>query len=182
MLEESAYELFLENGYTKTSVEQITQRAGVSRNTFFNYFAAKSDVFWGALDTAAALLRDQLAARPDAEPAFTALERALVETAAQYGPARVPWILTQHEQLGSSSELYTASLPRFDAIAQIFHSFLADRTTESPEHLRTLSYALVGTIIGAAREWADAGQNRGDLSPYVERSVRPLLHAFSSAG
>ncbi|MDO9397103.1 MAG: helix-turn-helix domain-containing protein, partial [Herbiconiux sp.] len=62
MLEEAASELFLEQGYAKTTIEQITQRAGVSRNTFFNYFGAKSDLLWVELDASLAALTAALAA------------------------------------------------------------------------------------------------------------------------
>ena len=36
VLEEAASELFLEKGYLATSIDDIAQRAGVSRATFFN--------------------------------------------------------------------------------------------------------------------------------------------------
>ena len=49
-LAEAACELFLERGYDATSVADITQRAGVSRSSFFNYFSSKSDVLWSGLD------------------------------------------------------------------------------------------------------------------------------------
>ncbi|MDA3804317.1 helix-turn-helix domain containing protein, partial [Clavibacter sp. CT19] len=49
-LEEAAAELFLEHTYAATTVEQIAQRAGVSRATFFNYFASKADLLWAGLD------------------------------------------------------------------------------------------------------------------------------------
>lgn len=49
-LAEAACELFLERGYDATSVADITQRAGVSRSSFFNYFTSKSDVLWSGVD------------------------------------------------------------------------------------------------------------------------------------
>src|SRR5690625_7798635 len=54
MLEEAACELFLERGYADTSVVDITQRAGVSRATFFNYVDSKSDLLWASGDDAIA--------------------------------------------------------------------------------------------------------------------------------
>ncbi|MGB4138172.1 MAG: TetR/AcrR family transcriptional regulator, partial [Microbacterium sp.] len=49
-LAEAACELFLEQGYESTSIADIARRAGVSRSSFFNYFASKSDVLWSGLD------------------------------------------------------------------------------------------------------------------------------------
>ncbi|WP_239640020.1 TetR/AcrR family transcriptional regulator [Microbacterium sp. B24] len=47
---EAATELFLERGFAETTIAAITQRAGVSRSSFFNYFSSKSAVLWAALD------------------------------------------------------------------------------------------------------------------------------------
>ena len=49
-LAEAACELFLEQGYEATSIADIAQRAGVSRSSFFNYFASKGDILWSGLD------------------------------------------------------------------------------------------------------------------------------------
>lgn len=61
-LAEAACELFLEQGYEATSVADITQRAGVSRSSFFNYFSSKSEVLWSGLDQRIVAASDALAA------------------------------------------------------------------------------------------------------------------------
>src|SRR5688500_16866306 len=43
---EAAFALFDEQGYDATTVEQIVERAGVSRSTFFRAFGAKEDVIF----------------------------------------------------------------------------------------------------------------------------------------
>jgi AcrR family transcriptional regulator len=45
----SALTLFREQGYDKTSIDQIAERADVARGTFFNYFQRKEDIIsaWG---------------------------------------------------------------------------------------------------------------------------------------
>src|SRR5215470_17475469 len=48
-LQEAAFKLFEERGYDHTSVAEIAQRAGLTKRTFFRYFADKREVlFWGA--------------------------------------------------------------------------------------------------------------------------------------
>ena len=59
-LEEAALELFLEQGYTPTTIDQITSRAGVSRATFFNYFSSKADLLWVEVDDALDSLGDDI--------------------------------------------------------------------------------------------------------------------------
>src|SRR5690606_15570018 len=100
MLQDAAFELFLENGYAGTTVEQIAQRAGGSRNTFFTYFGAKGDVFWVELDEAAASFDTRLASvAADAAP-LPALLDAVLEVVADFGPSHVPFALTQAELMG----------------------------------------------------------------------------------
>ncbi|HEV7949985.1 MAG TPA: helix-turn-helix domain-containing protein [Glaciihabitans sp.] len=45
-LESAALELFAEQGYTATTVPQITARAGLTTRTFFRHFADKRDVLF----------------------------------------------------------------------------------------------------------------------------------------
>ncbi|WP_420039437.1 TetR/AcrR family transcriptional regulator [Gordonia sp. MP11Mi] len=47
-LHNAAIDLVQENGLTETTVSAIADRAGVSRRTFFNYFASKEDAVLGA--------------------------------------------------------------------------------------------------------------------------------------
>lgn len=45
-LERAALELFIAQGFTATTVPQITQRAGLTTRTFFRHFADKREVFF----------------------------------------------------------------------------------------------------------------------------------------
>lgn len=49
-------------GYREVSVQDVLDRAGVSRPTFYEHFENKEDCFLAALDTAAARLRERLEA------------------------------------------------------------------------------------------------------------------------
>ena len=59
-LTSAAFELFTERGYEKTTVPDITARAGLTTRTFFRYFADKREVIFGGREipeTAAHLIR-----------------------------------------------------------------------------------------------------------------------------
>ena len=67
-LERAAFELFSEQGYSATTVPQITARAGLTTRTFFRYFADKREVIFGGdeiPETAARLITE---APPELEP------------------------------------------------------------------------------------------------------------------
>jgi AcrR family transcriptional regulator len=44
-IEEAAYELFLEQGYSATSMRQIAKRAGIALGGIYNHFASKDEIF-----------------------------------------------------------------------------------------------------------------------------------------
>jgi AcrR family transcriptional regulator len=54
-----------ELGYRKTNVQDVIDRAGVSRPTFYEHFSNKEDCFLAAFDTTASRLRDRVATAAD---------------------------------------------------------------------------------------------------------------------
>ena len=68
-LEEAALELFGERGYEGTTVADIAERAGLTKRTFFRYFADKREVlFSGSEVFEATVLKGVLDAPADASP------------------------------------------------------------------------------------------------------------------
>lgn len=60
-LAQAAFDLFDERGYEQTTVDDITERAGLGRTTFFRYYRSKEDVIFPDHDRLLAQLRDRLA-------------------------------------------------------------------------------------------------------------------------
>ena len=71
-----AWLLFAENGYEATTVDQIAEAAGMSRRTFFRYFAGKDELVLERLVESATMIGDALRGRPPEEPAWPALRGA----------------------------------------------------------------------------------------------------------
>lgn len=73
----AALELFAEQGFDQTSVEQIAQAAGVSRSTFFRQFGGKDDVVFTDHEVLLDRLREFLA-QPHADPWAAVCEASVV--------------------------------------------------------------------------------------------------------
>jgi AcrR family transcriptional regulator len=185
MLEEAASELFLENGYAKTTIEQITQRAGVSRNTFFNYFTSKSDLLWIELDASLRVLTEALAERATSIDPLKAVEDALLATAAAFTADRAPLVLTQYDVMGIDAELRAAGLARALAHADLIERYLVSRlyaenpaAADRPLQARAIALAVLGAAAAAVGRWAADGPARAPLVSYVQRAVHPVLRGF----
>ena len=63
-LQTVAIDLFLQQGFDATTVEQIAEAAGLSRRSFHRYFASKDDVLAAALEDSGATIAAGIAARP----------------------------------------------------------------------------------------------------------------------
>ncbi|TFD55145.1 TetR family transcriptional regulator [Cryobacterium frigoriphilum] len=185
ILEEAAAELFLEQGYAGTTIDQISRRAGVSRNTFFHYFPAKSDLLWVGVDAALAELPAALAACPAELTATDAARWALLRLAAAWGPAEVPWALTQSEVMGTRSELEASALSRLARAAPLLARCVAARAVREPGELRArlLAQGFAGAVLAVAAvavaTWARAGVDRGELSPYLDEVITPVCTGYA---
>ncbi|MGY4857079.1 TetR/AcrR family transcriptional regulator [Cryobacterium sp. AP23] len=181
MLEEAAAELFLERTYAKTTVGDIARRAGVSRNTFFNYFAAKSDLLWVDVDAGLAALPGALAACDRSAPVTVSVRQALLVVAVGFGPGRVPWSVAHDELMETTGELQASALARFLVLAGLVHEFVGARpghAVDADPLGRAFSNAVVAAAAAAAGDWVAAGVGRGELAPFVERAITPVCAGF----
>ncbi len=76
-LAEAALKLLAWQGFEGTTIDQMVAAAGVSRRTFFRYFASKEDVIVQFMTDTGAMLCAALAARPADEPPAVALREAV---------------------------------------------------------------------------------------------------------
>ena len=198
ILEDAAAELFLEQTYTGTTIDQVARRAGVSRNTFFNYFGSKSDLLWVDVDTALDALDTALAAATP-EPAATFADRidsvcaAIAAVAEQHPHSRVPLGYTQRDIMGTSAELQASGLIRMSRATALIERSIgtptvpsgttpSDATPSGTDALivRSFASAVVAAAAAGAMHWASAGVARGELSDDIERAIRPVCSGFGA--
>lgn len=158
-LAEAACELFLERGYDATSVADITQRAGVSRSSFFNYFASKSDVLWSGVDerigTAIRSL-EQLGRAATGE----AVRDILLLVVRDFEPDPLALALRNAAAMGLESELVRDTGLRLARLSAAV-SRAAGGSGVDVIRADILGAAHAAAVLSSLRVWAEQGAGRG---------------------
>jgi AcrR family transcriptional regulator len=172
VLAEAACELFLEQGYEATSIADITRRAGVSRSSFFNYFASKADVLWGGLDERIEALTTRLAT-VHAVDADADVRAALVAMAEGFAPDSLALALLNARQMGLGDELAREASVRHARIAQ---PVAARLRVAGADGLRAavVAAAYGGAVLAAIEEWARHEPGRTPLVVVLGRALDVL--------
>ncbi|WP_432042623.1 TetR family transcriptional regulator [Streptomyces cadmiisoli] len=76
-LTDAALQLLARKGFDRVTIDEIAAAAGVSKRTFFRYFASKEDVVVQFLAEVGTGIRAELAGRPAEEPPSVALGHAV---------------------------------------------------------------------------------------------------------
>jgi AcrR family transcriptional regulator len=176
----SAMDLFLSQGFEATTVEQIAAAAGLSRRSFFRYFASKDDVLAQALSASGEQIAAELAARPDGELPWLALRRAfdpLID--AMTADSRS---LPMTRMMFESSALRASHLQKQtswrQAIAAQVGPRLPRQLTGDDRRLQAdaLSSAALACLMTAQAEWAarDGRRSLAELLDLTMSAVSPL--------
>ena len=179
--EVAALRLFTEQGYDRTTVDQIAAAAGVSRRTFFRYFDAKADVLWGAFDDEVRNLREALAGTAPDRPLMDAVREAVL-TVNHYRAEDVPELRRRMKLVAEVPELAATAALHYDAWEQAIIDFVAERCAQPPDALYPL---LVGrTTLAACRAAYERWVARADadLRRYLDEALRALARGFSATG
>lgn len=168
-LADAACELFLEQGYDATTVTDITTRAGVSRSSFFNYFASKADILWGGLDERIAELELRLRAASGPEASADVLA-ALAELGATVAADSLALAVANAEAMGLAEELRREAALRHARIAAV----VADRLERAgtPRLAAAVAgSAHAGAVWAAVAQWASAGPGRTALPELLDTAL-----------
>lgn len=170
LLVETAFQLFLDRGFTNVAMEEVANASGVSRSTLYRRFPSKEDLVldvpmrWLVVfdDAVEALASDVSIDDAIAEPVLAVAahidqHQQIVRTAYQ--------ILEQSPTLQQSGLVTTTWLRR---IAEIFERF----STADGETSLVLAGAYFGAIDAMMVHWATTGA----AAPVTEKTSRLLAH------
>jgi mycofactocin system transcriptional regulator len=176
-LERIALELFSEQGFEATTVEQIAERAGVSRRTFFRYFDTKAAVVWSEFDLEVDALHRLLRDAPDDRPIAESI-RVAVLAANHYGVQDVESLRSRMNVIGTVSAIGASSTVHYDNWAGALAEFAARRLGQSPADLipQAIGFSALGACRAAFNQWVT---NRdADLIAYLDVALRAWMSGF----
>ncbi|WP_141932477.1 TetR family transcriptional regulator [Microbacterium sp. SLBN-146] len=167
-LADAACELFLERGFENTSIADIASRAGVSRSSFFNYFASKSDVLWAGLDERLTAFERDVRETSASEP-VSSVERAVAELATGFTPDPLALAIVNAAAMGLVDELAREGAVRRARVARAVVDRLqkdgADRLAAE-----VAGAAWGGAVLSAIEAWALDGAGRTSLRSFLQRA------------
>lgn len=171
-LAEAACELFLERGYDATSVADITQRAGVSRSSFFNYFTSKSDVLWSGLDERIdRAVSGLVTVREDRQG--SEVRRILSVLVADFAPDSLALAMTNSTAMGLEDELDLDAARRQARLSGALAD-LARRSGVASMVADIVAATWSGAVLAAVRAWAEGGAGRGSVGDRFDEAVAAI--------
>ncbi|NEW70618.1 TetR/AcrR family transcriptional regulator [Streptomyces rhizosphaericus] len=175
----AALELFTEQGYDATTVNEIADRAGLTKTTFFRHFRDKREVLFAGQDTHTRLLADAIAAAPGTATPLEAVSAALDALTATFTDdrrdvgARLRPVIAGHTELQERSALKRAKLA--EAVTDALHQRgVAEPTASLAAELG------IRAFYDAFDQWADpAGkQTLTELTRHTLDELRVALVAL----
>lgn len=147
-IQDHALRLFIEQGYTETTVGQIAEAAEVSQSTFFRYFPTKEDtVLYDRLDP---VLFDSFLAQPAELTPIGAIRAAITEVFRNLDRERFELEQVRQRLIFYAPELRSRLMDQWDAVG-LFNDTVARRVGRSPDdfEVRVFSGAVIGVVLSA---------------------------------
>lgn len=131
-LAKAALELFIEDGYERTTVAEIAARAGVTERTFFRYFADKREVLFGGGPALEDLLVKQVAVAPASATPFDAVAGALETVAVEIFAERYDFARRRQMVINANTDLQERELLKLASLTAAVAATLRARGASEP--------------------------------------------------
>jgi TetR/AcrR family transcriptional regulator, regulator of mycofactocin system len=145
-VEQAALDLFGRKGFEQVTTDEIAEAAGISRRTFFRYFATKADAVWGDFTSHVRRLEHLLTATDPGEPVLASICAAYVEVN-DYAAADLPMLRQRMALILGEPALQAHSQVRYADVDRVVAEHVARRTGQT---LDALLPRLVATSTRAA--------------------------------
>jgi len=182
-LKVAAFELFSERGFDNVTVEEIADRAEVSKSTLFRYFETKEDLLLFDVRSHRDALLHELAHRPSDEPVLVSLRASLQALAADYQADR-GLAVTRNRMIAETPSLSARSLERQvaweEGLAEAIRPRLSDRP-DAETRAAVLAAAAMGVVRVASRRWI-AADDDSQMLDHVLGALDMLIDELDDRG
>jgi AcrR family transcriptional regulator len=170
-LVQAAFSLYGERGYDSTTVAEIAEQAGLTKRTFFRYFADKREVlFWGSGELEELFVTAVTTAPESASP-LDAVAAALDAAAAMFEERR-EFAAQRQQIIAANPELQERELIKLAKLATAVAQALRDRGVEDPAAILTAEAGI--TVFRVAFErWVEPA-NGQDFKELMRASLEQL--------
>src|SRR3954463_2896871 len=133
-IEQAALDLFTLKGFEHVTIDDVAAEAGISRRTFFRYFATKADAVWGDFGAHVTRLERLLSGPDDGRPVLDRICAAYVEVN-DYAEADLPILRERMRLILTEPALLAHSELRYAEIDRAVAEHVARRTGTAPQAL-----------------------------------------------
>lgn len=173
---EIATNVFAERGFEETTAAEAAAAAGISRASFFRYFASKEEAVYVAQEATGERIAAAVAARPADEPIWTALHHGFHSAVEGYVDDPVA-ALARVRLTRETPSLRAHQLERQAQWRQLIGEALVSRRSGEVHDLGTEAVvaAALSALDVAAKHWGDSG-GAGDFVQLLDEAfaaVRP---------
>ncbi|HEY4895249.1 MAG TPA: TetR family transcriptional regulator [Solirubrobacteraceae bacterium] len=170
-LQQAALTLYGERGFDNTTVAEIAESAGLTKRTFFRYFADKREVLFYGAEELEELFTSEVAAAPESATPLDAVAAALDVVAAGFEERRE--LAARRQQIIiANPELQERELIKLAKLARAVAGALRDRGVADPAAILTAE-AAIAVFRVAFERWVDPANRKG-FQRLIRESLKEL--------
>jgi AcrR family transcriptional regulator len=174
----AAIDLFAEQGYDATTVNEIAERAGgLTKTTFFRHFADKREVLFAGQELHSRVLAEAIEAAPEPASPLEAVAAALDALTATFGQDRREMGRRLRTVIDKSAELQERAAFKRSVLAEAMVGALHERGVADPP-ASLAAELVVRAFHGAFARWTDSADGRA-LGDFAREELAGLRAAIS---
>jgi mycofactocin system transcriptional regulator len=178
-VERAALDLFTLRGFENVTSDEVADAAGISRRTFFRYYATKADAVWGDFAHHVARLDRLLAATDAGQPVLASVCAAYVQVN-DYPDDDLPLLRERMRLILTEPALLAHSNLRFAEIDRVVARYVAGRAGASPADLvpRLVAAGTRAAATTAYEAWL--ADDRSSLTDLLHQAFDEMAAGFPS--
>lgn len=176
-LQEAALTLYDEQGFDKTTVEEIAERAGLTKRTFFRHFADKREVLFGGDDNVEEIVVAAIRAAPASAGPLDAVGLGLdalaieIDEQGELAARRI-------RVVRRTPELFERQSIKFASLVEAIARTLRARGVADPTAILAAESGIAALRV-ASDSWIGSTKKR--LRPLVAKTLAELANVTSRA-